>query len=337
MRTSTTIPNVVVLGMHRSGTSALAGAIQSFGWTAGDEPNLLPADTHNAKGYFERNDVVAANERLLTEAAKSAFADVWAGFPFFHASDLGGHAWLLGVFALEVQRERPSQTVMRQIEACVTALQTESSRVQSPFVLKDPRLCCTLRYWREFLPDVRTVAIVRSPYAVARSIAKLNALPHEINSAAWAFYTYNALQEAEVVVLHEDLISKPEETLGRVLQGLTPGAELTPNSLFIDPSLNHHVAIDSPRDDVFSKIYRLIARGDLTSAKEHLKVLMDTWIVAGGPTHAAKAVVGGFDENAIAREILTKRLIRLNNHALVGRVLLALRKLKGDPTFGAPL
>jgi hypothetical protein len=165
----------------------------------------------------------------------------------------------------------------------------------------------------------------------------LNALPHEINSVAWAFYTYHALQEAEAVFLHEDLISKPEKTLGRVLQVLTPGAVLTSESPFIDPTLNHHAMIDSLRDDVFSKIYRLITHGDIASAKEHLRILMDTWVIADGPTHAAKAVVGGFDENAIARDMLTRRMVRLNSHPLLGKLLLALRKLKGDPTFGAPL
>jgi hypothetical protein len=323
--------------MHRSGTSALAGAICSAGWTVGDDPNLLQPDDHNAKGYFERSDVVAANEELLAEASKSAFGAPLQRFSFALTQDFGGQAWLFGPFSLASQPYSPSLRIRESITKCVSAIEAGAVRTGTPFVLKDPRLCCTLKYWREFLPPARVIAIVRSPHAVAQSLNKIYGLPWEINAAAWAFYTYHALHDAEAVFLHQDLLSKPKITLRRVLQFLAPDSPSVEAGQFIDPALNHHsVAGDAP-DDVFSKIYRLIAQGDVTAAKQYLRVLMDTWIIADGPAHAANAVVGGFDENAIAREILTRRLVRINSHPLLGKALLALRKLKDDPTFGAPL
>ena len=55
---------IVVLGMHRSGTSAITRGIRVLGADFGD--NLQPAVAGiNEKGFFEDNDIVALNERLL--------------------------------------------------------------------------------------------------------------------------------------------------------------------------------------------------------------------------------------------------------------------------------
>ena len=56
---------LVVLGMHRSGTSALAGVLSKTGY---DLPkNLLPASFDNPKGYFESKEIIALNDDLFAE------------------------------------------------------------------------------------------------------------------------------------------------------------------------------------------------------------------------------------------------------------------------------
>ena len=42
---------LVVLGMHRSGTSALTGVLSRCGFAAGKQ--LIPANEFNAHGYYE--------------------------------------------------------------------------------------------------------------------------------------------------------------------------------------------------------------------------------------------------------------------------------------------
>src|SRR5580700_7972119 len=54
---------LVVLGMHRSGTSALAGMLHHLGVALGNR--LMPATSDNPRGYWEHAEIVAANERLL--------------------------------------------------------------------------------------------------------------------------------------------------------------------------------------------------------------------------------------------------------------------------------
>src|SRR6202035_3342517 len=58
---------VVVLGMHRSGTSAFAGTLSRAGFFAGKNADLLPAASDNRNGFFERFDVNGLNNELLAE------------------------------------------------------------------------------------------------------------------------------------------------------------------------------------------------------------------------------------------------------------------------------
>ena len=55
---------VLVLGMHRSGTSALSGVLNLLGVSLPRE--ILPADGHNATGYFEPSRIVDFHEDLFT-------------------------------------------------------------------------------------------------------------------------------------------------------------------------------------------------------------------------------------------------------------------------------
>jgi len=53
----------MVVGMHRSGTSATAGLLHRLGIHMGQE--LMPATPFNPKGYFEHLQVRDFNDRLL--------------------------------------------------------------------------------------------------------------------------------------------------------------------------------------------------------------------------------------------------------------------------------
>ena len=63
--------NVVILGMHRSGTSMVAGALASAGIYVGDKAELLAVQEDNPTGFWERSDLVACNEEILSASAGS--------------------------------------------------------------------------------------------------------------------------------------------------------------------------------------------------------------------------------------------------------------------------
>ena len=55
---------LLVLGMHRSGTSTLAGVLNILGIELGS--SLLPPTTENTKGYFENQYIMSLNETLFS-------------------------------------------------------------------------------------------------------------------------------------------------------------------------------------------------------------------------------------------------------------------------------
>lgn len=139
---------VLVLGMHRSGTSALASALHSLGLGLPD--NLLPPAPDNPGGYFESRDLTRLNEEIL-RAAGTAWHDPSPIPEEFFISEKA-HAF----------RERAAAFVTKALAA-------------SPIiVLKDPRLSRLLPFWRACLTNLGvsfgSVLILRDPQEVARSL-----------------------------------------------------------------------------------------------------------------------------------------------------------------------
>jgi hypothetical protein len=54
---------VLIVGMHRSGTSAVSGMLHKLGVAVPED--LHPADEHNERGYFEPERIINFHERLL--------------------------------------------------------------------------------------------------------------------------------------------------------------------------------------------------------------------------------------------------------------------------------
>src|SRR3954467_12423515 len=106
---------ILVLGMHRSGTSALSGVACSLGGSAPN--NLLPANFANPSGYWESWPLVQAHDELLASADSSW--DDWRELdPRWYVSD-----------AAQRSRIRLQETIRSEYD-------------HNPlFVVKDPRIC----------------------------------------------------------------------------------------------------------------------------------------------------------------------------------------------------
>ena len=128
---------ILVLGMHRSGTSCLAGMLAAIGAAP---PGATVRNWDNARGHFEALDLVRLNEAVLAHSA--------------------GH-WLKPPATL---RWTPEHAAARD------ALLAEPDSL-----LKDPRTLLTLPFWRERAP--RMIGIVRHPLAVARSLLAWRQVP----------------------------------------------------------------------------------------------------------------------------------------------------------------
>lgn len=139
----------LVLGMHRSGTSALTGAVHELGAHLGGD--LVPAAADNPGGYFENAAVVSINETLLLGLERG-----WDD-----PSPLPAE-WLTGDAAI------------RAGEAIDVLLAADFSEPRW-YVIKDPRLCRLLPLWMPRLERAGPVDVVlalRSPDAVVASLVR---------------------------------------------------------------------------------------------------------------------------------------------------------------------
>ena len=156
----------LVLGMHRSGTSAVTQVLALAG--ANLPENVMGGDEHNARGYFEPWKIAMFNDERL-RAAGAAWDDVFA-FPF---------------------RALPTRTDRAWITRAEALFGEEFGDASWP-LLKDPRVTVLLPLWRTALADldvgVRCVIPVRHPLAVAGSLARRNGFSAEKSVLLWTAY-----------------------------------------------------------------------------------------------------------------------------------------------------
>ena len=157
-------PVYLVLGMHRSGTSAVTQLLALAG--CGLPRDVLPADEHNARGYFEPWRVSVFNDERL-RAGASAWDDP-LGFPFRPLAD--DDAW----------GSRAAALVAQQFDLAAAPL------------LKDPRVSLLMPLWRSVFASAGLsplcVVPVRDPLAVAASLAKRNGFSVQKSILLWCSY-----------------------------------------------------------------------------------------------------------------------------------------------------
>ena len=225
---------IFVLGMHRSGTSALARTLALLGCHAGEGSDFPAADEANPRGYWERRDVWRLDEDLLQALGAS-----W---------DEVGH--LNPDLLLSALSTADLEAFERRARDIVAGLNFTAGAGR-PWVVKDPRLCLTFPLWRRVLETPICVIIERSPLSVARSLAARDAFPLALGLALWERHLRSALAAStglpRLFVRYEDLIDRPRETaewLRLELQALgVPGlAEPAEGALeaFLDPALERH-------------------------------------------------------------------------------------------------
>ena len=230
---------VVVLGMHRSGTSLVAGCLQRLGVDFG--PRLMPPNADNPRGYFEHNDVVNLHDRLLLALDRSW--DEPTPFP---------PRWWLDVARLEPYRRQVLDVLHRDFPTAPL------------WGLKDPRLCLLLPWWETIWPETGSrplfVLVRRRAAEVAASLARREGMSAARASLLWLRYTLAAERETRahqrVLVDFGDFLADENTALAPVRQalGLPASAEVGGTRL-VDPDLGRSAA-DHPPGETFPWIAR---------------------------------------------------------------------------------
>jgi hypothetical protein len=187
--------SVVVLGMHRSGTSVVTRVINLLGPALCREQDLYMAPD-NPTGHWESVSLVGFNERLLS---------TFGGIPAAPADTGPGWEKLPGAVALYQEGLR---TFKRAYPAAV-------------WVWKDPRTCLTLPFWRRVLPGpMAAVFVHREPLQVARSMQRRDGFGKAHCVAQWERYSRSALRDAAgmplVTVSFSELMADPPAVVTRL-------------------------------------------------------------------------------------------------------------------------
>lgn len=180
---------VVVVGMHRSGTSVAARLVNLLGFSLGPVQDLLPPHPDNPTGYWENASLVSLNDEILL-----ALGGEWSGPPRL---DEGWEA-------------RPEVDALRPAAAALAKSVLGADR----WVWKDPRNCLTLPFWWRVLDqEVAVVLIHRNPLEVSVSLRERDGFVVPLSLALWERYVRRALAAAEgrpaFVTSYEQLLADP--------------------------------------------------------------------------------------------------------------------------------
>lgn len=234
-------PGVIVLGMHRSGTSLLGGLLNKMGLQTGGP--LIQAAPDNPKGFFERIDIVLQDDTIM------ANQNVHYSHNTYKYDALRG--------LQDILRQRDTKW-FAEGQRGLTFLNNPQNY---PWMLKDPRLCITLRTWLPLLNFVPAIVFTyRHPLDVAMSMNKRGFEHFKVNKGLRIWYVYNrrAIEQSNdlcrVITSHRKTMQQPEIELKRIYEELKTNCGVpVPHALerneiasFVDINLQHGRSSLSP-------------------------------------------------------------------------------------------
>ena len=161
-------PFVVVLGMHRSGTSLCADALGRLGVRIADQPDAQPS---NPRGQWERLEIVERHDRILEMLDRGFYSPL-------HDLPLPT-GWWLKPEVVEIRRE-------------IVGFLEQKRDTAAPFGFKDPRTARLLPLWHQIFDELRIepkiVLCIRNPAQAARSLEQRDGLPADLGELRWYVY-----------------------------------------------------------------------------------------------------------------------------------------------------
>lgn len=200
---------IIVLGMHRSGTSALARTISLLGARLPDD--LVGPNEGNPHGHWEPQAIVELNDRMLAEAG----------------SDVYGILDVPPVWFSSPRAQEYADEAARIIGA--------SFQNDPLIVMKDPRTAVMLPVWTKAFAQcgyrMRHVLPLRHPDSVADSLARrhlktidYDAWPAPRGQLVWLRYTLAAVRgsrdQTRAFVTYADLLDNWRAAADRIAADL---------------------------------------------------------------------------------------------------------------------
>ena len=221
----------------------MAGVLEIMGFQFGELESAIPANLHNQRGFWERQDVIDINDDILR-----AIDCGWDDLRQFHP-------------------DRVQALACPDIEQRIRKLLAELTS-RGPAFLKDPRLCLTLPIWCRVQPPAAVVEVLRPPLEVAASLVRRGDTSLMGGLALWEGYVRAAQAqrpEAPTFVVRFDQFRRDPYNGALALAGKmrTAGIPLpgviTPEQIanWFDASLVNFVEDETFRDAVPPPVARL--------------------------------------------------------------------------------
>lgn len=222
-------PIVVIVGMHRSGTSLCSHVLSMLGVDMTEDIDAQPS---NAKGQWERLELRDFNDEIL------ALFD--RGFYSLHHDLPLPPAWW-------------ADPRVATVRARIVTFLRQRMAEQRLFGFKDPRTARLLPLWQMIFDELRLapkyVFCLRNPAQVARSLAARDGFLPEAGECRWFCYVAEALGNLAgrpfVTIEYEDWFADPAVNLQKLakflaIERLPAAADLQiAASHIIDPYLRH--------------------------------------------------------------------------------------------------
>jgi hypothetical protein len=235
---------IIVLGMHRSGTSLLSGLINLLGIDVAS--NMMTPKSDNPLGFFEPQTLVNLNNKFL---------------------GLLGYDWQT---PLPIEINWFLDPLRKQdIREASDFLNQEFSESQL-FTFKDPRLCRLLPIWQRALQEnnigVKYLVIFRNPLAVCSSLSVRNGLEYDHSILLWYLYNTDIIrfikqQQLAFCVSYENLLSQPLLVSEKIINFIgLKDVKFDEKSIYssVKSSLNHFPEINYQSIIEDKKIPRLV-------------------------------------------------------------------------------
>lgn len=243
---------LLITGMHRSGTSVIARLLNESGCDLGRPEDLMPAKPDNPDGFWEHLTANEINIAIL---------------------DAAGVTWDT---ALGDELGHLSQTDRTRFSSSILQFVGEMSADREIWGIKDPRLALTLPLWRQLLTQPVVVWCVRDPVEIGLSIEGRNGFPVHLGVALWEAYTIAAMNAIEttpvVVASYASLLEDPASEVTRIVtcinrisnKDLCPPPERLIGDI-VKPHLHRAVQSDGMRDSFVTPHYQRLWERAMTA------------------------------------------------------------------------
>jgi len=188
---------IVVLGMHRSGTSCIGELLAVMGAYFGPQGMGTGGSVENPHGLFERADL----RRLCHFVLNQARAEWWTTSHF--------------------SPDRVPAAARAQVDGMLASMLADLN-AHEPWFIKEPRLCILLPMLRHYFGNTVAVCVWRDPLEVAESLRIRDAIPVEFGLALWERYVRASFASGvpSAIVSYNRLIADSAGTTQKLLEDL---------------------------------------------------------------------------------------------------------------------